>query len=265
MKTIAALIDFTEGCKIALQQAAIIAEKAGAEMHAVYILNDASKASEMEEKVLQFAKSVAGMPANIKATIGTGDLLEGAAKAIRHLDPFLVVVGTHGIKGLKQHLFGAHILKLVQAIPYPCVVVQENTKVNTNGFNSVLFPVGSHPHYHIKIEQAKRVADVFNSEIVQYEIEKSTGVDDVVRNNSKKAKEFFSNHFTRYKSVIEDPNVVSVGYSRQTLKYAAAHQSDLIVLMADVPASEAFYGKADKENFLTNEFGIPVLCCNDED
>jgi len=36
-----------------------------------------------------------------------------------------------------QHLFGAHILKLVQAIPYPSIVLQENNKTDLVNIKSI--------------------------------------------------------------------------------------------------------------------------------
>jgi nucleotide-binding universal stress UspA family protein len=262
MKKIAAFIDFTEGCKIALSQAAVMAHKTQAEMYVVYIMNDDSDPAAKQIEMLDFAKQLPNMPNNMIAVAGHGDLLEGAKQVLRHIDPDFVVVGTHGIKGMMQHLFGAHILKLVQAIPYPCIVVQENTVVNPDGFSSILFPVGSHPAYDVKIAQASKLAKIFDSEVVQYEIDKSTGVDDMIKRNSRDSKAFFEANHTKYRFVLEDATVMSVGYSRQTIKFANDNHMGIIALMSDVPATEAFYGKADKENFLTNPSGIPVLCCN---
>lgn len=263
MNKIAAFIDFTEGCKIALSQAAVIANKTGADMYVVYVMIHGGDAAETEKQMRDFSASVPGLPDNIKYTTGSGELLEGAAKVLRQINPDLVVVGTHGIKGIVQHLFGAHILKLVQAIPFPCIVVQENTVVKPDGFRKVLFPVGSHPRYDIKIAQTAEVAGIFGSEIIQYEIDKSIGIDEIVKKNSDTSRDFFENHPLNFSFVMEDANVVSVGFSRQTLKYAAEHGCDLISQMSDVPANEVIFGKADKENFLTNEHGIPVLCCNE--
>jgi nucleotide-binding universal stress UspA family protein len=263
MKRIAAFIDFTDGCKIALAQAAVLCKQTGAQMFAVHIVGEGVDIEQKKREVQAFTDGVPNMPSNLEAVVGTGDLPDGARHVLRHISPDCVVVGTHGIKGIKQHLFGAHILKLVQAIPYPCIVVQENTVVNPQGFGTILFPVGSHPNYDVKIAQTSSIARIFNSEIVQYEIDKSTGVEEMVQRNSRDAREYFTNQHVNYRYVLEDATVVSVGFSRQTLKFAAQNQIDLIAQMSDVPPTEAFYGLADKENFLTNEAGIPILCCNE--
>lgn len=263
MKRIVAFIDFTEGCKVALSQASVIARTTGAEIYLLYVMRHDEDEEAKKKELLDFAHSVPGMPENMYTRIGTGELLDGAVAALRRIDPDLVVIGTHGIKGIKQHLFGAYILKLVQSIPYPSLVVQENTVVNPGGFAKILFPVGPGANYQMKIDQTANIARVFHSKIIHYQIDKSTGSDDLIRKNSHAARDYFEANGFAYDSVIEEPTVVSVGYSRQTLKYAEENQMDLLAVMAAVPTNEAFYGKADKENLLTNELGIPVLCCND--
>lgn len=263
MKKIAALIDFTEGCKIALAQAGVIARISGAELTVIYVMTEGGDKAAKEAEIAEFAGKIPGMPDTIVSMAGSGDLLTAAAQCLYKAESELVVVGTHGIHGIKQHLFGAHILKLVQAIKLPCLVVQENTRVNPEGIKSILFPVGSDPKYDMKIKQTSDVAKIFNAEIVQYEIEKSVGNETMLQRNSRDAREYFENNGFRYRSVIEEATVMSVGFSRQTLKYASENQIGLIAQLSEVPATVAYYGKADKENFLTNEFGIPILCCND--
>jgi nucleotide-binding universal stress UspA family protein len=263
MKKIAAFIDFTEGCKIALQQANAIAKAANAEIYAVYIMTESGDVTAQEDALRSFALSVPGIPANIQVAVGTGELLEGAAHTLKRIDPDLVVVGTHGIKGIVQHLFGAHILKLVEAIPFPCIVVQENTRVRENGWDKILFPVGSHPGYRLKTEQTAALAKVFHAQIIQYEIEKSPDVDEMQKENTKLAREYFNEHQIPFTYIVEEATVLSVGYSRQELKYASENNIGLISVMAEIAPNDISYGKADMETLLTNEFGIPILCCNE--
>ena len=58
----------------------------------------------------------------------------------------------------------------------------------------------------------------------------------------------------------EDQNVYSLGYAKQTLKYAQSVGADLICTMS-VPSKEYYYfADSDKENLLLNEYHIPILC-----
>jgi nucleotide-binding universal stress UspA family protein len=261
MKRIAAFVDFTEGCKIALKQAAVVAKATGAELYAVYILTGDDNTAAKEEELWTFTQTVPGLE-NIKVQVGTGDLLDGAAQTLRFIHPDLVVVGTHGIKGIKQHLFGAHILKLVEAIPFPSIVVQENTVVRESGFKHILFPVSAHPEFQVQSEQTAKIAAIFQSEIVQYEIAKGPAMDDTRLENTRQATAYLESHQIRSQYVLEEATVVSVGNSRQALKYAAENNMDLISSMAEVAPNDISLGRPDMENLLTNPQGIPILCCH---
>lgn len=51
--------------------------------------------------------------------------------------------------------------------------------------------------------------------------------------------------------------------ARQTIRYAQATKAGIISIMS-VPTREHYYfAQADKEEMLTNEFRIPVLCSSD--
>jgi hypothetical protein len=63
--------------------------------------------------------------------------------------------------------------------------------------------------------------------------------------------------------VIDELKVISAGFSRQTMEYASDNHIQLISLMASVSKLDTLYGVGDKENFLVNPNGIPILCCMD--
>ncbi len=261
MKRIAVLLDFTEGCEIALKQAQSIANLTGADLYALNIVADENQKAETIEKIKTFVQRVTGNT-NAIAQADAGDLFFAAPRLLQQIDPDLVVVGTHGIHGIRQKLFGAHILKLIQAIPYPSLVVQENT----NGIEfpaKILFPIGPHADYHKKISQTLALAKATNSEVVVYEIEKPGVVlSEQHIANRKAAIEAFENENIRFSRVVEEANTASLGYSRQTIKYAEATNIDIITILAQIPHNDIYMGVADKETLLTNESGIPVLACN---
>lgn len=263
MNRIVVLIDFTEGCKVAIEQAKVIAKYANAKIVALHFVTKNDNLNEVEKDLSLFTSNTMGEETNFETIISAGELMHNAAAELVRIDPMLVVVGTHGVKGIKQNLFGAHILKLVQSIPFPCLVVQENTKVNTLGIKKILFPVGPHKSYAIKTAQTAMMAGIFDADIVQYEIERPLiAPDPELLKNMKDAKEFFQTSNNRFSEVKEDSKVISVGYARQTINYAEENKFDIISLMSDVPMEDAYIGRTDKENFLTNAAGIPVLCCN---
>ncbi|HOZ90093.1 MAG TPA: universal stress protein [Bacteroidia bacterium] len=264
MQKICVFIDFTDGCKIALKQASVLAQKNNATICLLHIVDAADEIEKTKVHLLKFAKSTLGHSVLMEAYAGLGNLMDGAPAQLRKINPDLVIIGTHGIKGIKQKFLGADILKLVKVIEYPCIVVQENTTVKETGFAKILFPVGPHHDFLVKIKQTAKFAKTFDCLVVIYEIAKE-GFDlgGMVGKNSNLAKAHFVENNVSYISVTEEMTVFSAGNSRQTLNYADKNSFDLISMMATISQNEILFGSTDKENLLVNSFGIPILCCNE--
>jgi hypothetical protein len=264
MQKICVFIDFTDGCKIALKQASVLAEKSNATICLLNIVDAQDEVEKTKVQLLKFAKTILGHSVLMEAYAGVGNLMDGAPVQVRKINPDLVIIGTHGIKGIKQKFLGADILKLIKVIEYPCIVVQENTEVNPNGFSKILFPVGPHNNFIVKIKQTAKFAKLFGCSIAIYEIAKE-GFDlgGLVGKNSNLAKAHFAENNISYTNVTEEMTVFSAGNSRQTLNYADKNNFDLISMMSTISQNEILLGATDKENLLVNNFGIPILCCNE--
>lgn len=262
MKSIAVLIDFTDGSKTALTQAAALAKKINAKIIGLHIVSAQNKVADATVQLNQFLQEFAGGIVT-ESQVSIGSLNTAVHDGLKKIDPDLVVVCTHGVKGMFQTLFGAHILKLVQSIPYPCIVIHEKSNVDLANTKKILFPLGPHPDFMTKIKQVSAFAKALNAAVVIYEIDRPAGEYDVLlAKNMELAKSYFEEQGVPYSKVLEEVKVFSVGFSRQTIDYASQNDISIIGLMATVSQNEELFGLGDKENFLVNEQGISVLSCN---
>lgn len=177
----------------------------------------------------------------------------------------MMVIATHGVRGLRQKLLGADILKLIRSVPIPVLVVQKGTRLQREGFKNILFPVGGHASFNRKTEATIRLAKLFGSEVQVYSIEKP-GFEhtDQLKKNIEEAMSAFEKNGVKYERVNESQSVYSVGYAKQTLQYAERNGSDLIAIVS-VPTEEFYYfADSDKETLLTNSLNVPVLCTSDK-
>lgn len=262
MKNIAVLIDFTEGSKTALTQAVAVAKKAKGSLFGIHIVSSQDKVKQAETELDDFLKSNAP-EVEIKPVIGIGGLNSATNSALQKTQAELVFICTHGIKGMFQQLFGAHILKLVQAINCPCIVISEHTRVDLSQTKTILFPIGPHPEYIIKVKQTANLAKLLGASLIIYKIDRGgADADQILNKNIELAESYFNEHQIPYTKVIEELQQFSAGFSRQTMEYAVQHNIPLMSLMATVSEYDALYGYVDKENFLVNNQGISVLTCN---
>jgi hypothetical protein len=263
MKNIAVLIDFTEGSIAALKQGAALAHKTNSTLYGVHVVSSAGKVEGAHKQLLAFMGMHVQNGVATEAVVSEGTLTGGTQEALKKIMPDLVIICTHGIKGMFQHLFGAQILKLVQALSYPCIVIQENTQAEIANTQKVLFPLGPHPDFMVKIKQTTAFMKALNAAAVIYEIDRPGGdYENLLSKNLEQAKAYFDEHGIAYTRILEEVKVISVGYSRQTIDYASANGVSIIALMATVSNNEELFGVGDKENFLVNEQGVSILTCN---
>lgn len=263
MKKIAILIDFSEGSVTALKQAVGFAHKTGADLYCVHVVSTPDKSKQAELELTDFIANNVDSSLTIESIISVGDLFTATQTALKRIHPDLVFVCTHGVKGMFQHLFGAHILKLVQDIKYPCIVVREKAELDISNLKNILLPIDSNPDFILKIKQTAALALALNLTIILYEIDRpGNEFQDIINQNSENAEQYFTTQNIPFTKVMEDTKVMSVGFSRQTINYALANQISLISLMASISKNEILFGAGDKESFLVNEQGVSILICN---
>lgn len=259
---IAVLVDFTDGSSSALKQADQLARKTGASITAVHVVGKNEQIEQAGKELKGFVAGHFDSPYEVKTEVVAGDLNEAVPAVMKRIEPDLVIVCSHGIKGIAQHLFGSRILHLAEVMRFPMIIIHENIKVNLSEAKSILFPIGPHDEFDIKIRQTAALAKVLGATIVMYEIETpGAASSDQLEANKAAAKKYFSEAGVASKYVLDEMKMLSAGFSRQTLAYAVENQASMISLMATVSKNDIRFGSGDKENLVNNPNGVPVLLC----
>jgi nucleotide-binding universal stress UspA family protein len=254
--------DLTNAAKQAIRQATAIARKTNSSITLLHVMDN--KSSSMEE-VQQALDIEAGnirkdTGVNCDVLIQEGNLFDMISYVACEKEYDLMVIGTHGIRGIKQMLFGANILKLVVQIPVPVLVVQEESPL-IESFHKVVLPVSSHETFRSAVEAILLFAGIYDLEVHLYSIHKAGFVwSDQMLKNIEEATQQFQAEGVRMIRVKEEQQVYSMGYAKQTVIYAQSVGADAL-WMISVPTEENYYfAQSDKETMLLNDFHIPVLC-----
>lgn len=265
MKKIATLIDFTPTCEKSVEYSAAIAEKAGAELILVHIASD-EKGNDGDQITHELEKYTSKIGANIsvRCFVDFGSFYHVVPTTMLKLEVDMVIVGTHGKKGLKQNLFGANILKLVKSLDVPCLVIQDESVFNENTFKKLLFPIAPHEHFEVKYRQVGSIAKLFDSEVCIFAIQKDIrGFSEMNQKNLLRTKKYFDENNIKYKEVKQVQTTYSVGYAKDILKFASENNIGTLCIMSKVSKDNFYFGNIDKENILINQAAIPVFCAND--
>jgi len=137
IKKIAVPIDFTDVAPFIAKYAKEFAKKLDAEIVLIYILEDlsayeglyvdAKTLTELEGKLIEgartsmeeFVKEHFSDYSKVKTLIEKGDVVEGIIEAAKKEGADLIIIGTHGRKGLDKILFGSVAEGVIKNSPIP--------------------------------------------------------------------------------------------------------------------------------------------------
>lgn len=263
-KKILVPLDFTELSDKVIEQAAFLSNTSGLAMVLLHIADRSEDLASVKEKFANKAIQ-ASVKYNVtcESKVREGSIFKEIQAEAEENDYQLVVIGTHGVRGLKQKLIGADILRIISKIPVPTLVIQ-STSPFRKSFAKIVLPVATHQAYYNILQAVVIIGKLFKSEVHIYSIERP-GFDwpEQLKKNLEKTKEIFDENGIRHIRVNEKQTVLSVGFARQTLQYARKADADMIAMMSVSSDEYHYFAEQDKENLLSNESGIPVLCaCN---
>jgi nucleotide-binding universal stress UspA family protein len=254
--------DLTRAAGQATRQAVEIARRTGSSITLVHVMDHKSASFPEVKNELESEAAIICRDRGIECEIliPEGNLFDTIAYIACEKDYDLMVIGTHGIRGIKQRLLGADILKLVTRIHVPVLVVQEESPL-IESFHKIVLPVSSHDTFRSVLDAILFFAGFYDIEVHFYSIHKAGFIwSDQMLKNIEEATREFEARGVRMVRVKEEQKVYSLGYAKQTDIYAHSVGADAMCMIS-VPTEENYYfAQSDKESMLLNEFRIPVLC-----
>lgn len=251
--------DFRNPSTNALQQAIALGRLTTGSLELLHIAKS-DNPDEGKEQLQSMSETVQrdhGITCN--AIVEVGDIFEDIGRiAEKHHSTFLVV-GTNGIHGIAQQLFGARILKVLRSVPIPAVVVQEGTAVLSK-FEKILVPVDDLDPFDEKVNSVIPFAKWCGAEVMLYAIQHPMKNEAKIRENIQTARKMLSESGINFSETEESPTVFSAGIAKQTLKFAETWGADLIVISACETPTMADINQADCERVLNNDADTAVLC-----
>ena len=172
----------------------------------------------------------------------------------------LMVCATHGLRGLRQSLFGADILKLVRRVELPSLVVQAKSP-EQNDLSVIVMPVAAHQAIDNLLAGVTLLAKAFGSTVHIYQLIRpgESPSHELLANKARMA-EWLTKEGIATKTVEEPSTSFSVGFSWPTIDYAKRVGAGCIAIMSVASDEYRYIADAEKERLLTNDAGIPVLC-----
>ncbi len=262
MKDILCASDLTPASDIALQYALHIANRASSQVTLLHVVgHGASKGPLGEVNMAKLEEQVQreNGTERVRRLLLEGNFIEEIAEESSR-DHALVVLGTHGPRGIRQTLFGADILKLVRKLHAPALVVQETTPTE-NAFDRIVLPVAAHQNVERLMDMVCVLARLHASEVHLYQLMRPNEQpsDHLLENKNNMLHRLRSEN-VRYVEVNEPSTLFSIGFAEPTIRYAERIQAGCIAIMSHASDDHRYIADAEKERMMTNDPGIPILC-----
>ena len=173
--------DFSSFSKVALAHGLVMAQRHRAELHVIYvevlhgeIVSNSTTSSEKAEALrVRIAEDNRDLGDQLKGPaihyVVGHDLAAGPAINTYALeyDIDLIVMGTHGRRGLKHMFLGSVAEEMIRIAPCPVMIVRaHDTSTTTYGdFKNILVPVDFSEHSTAALAHAMEIATLSNAEI----------------------------------------------------------------------------------------------------
>lgn len=190
--------------------------------------------------------------------ISKGSIFKSIAEFANEQEASLVVMGTHGMKGM-QKLTGSWALKVIVKSKIPFIVIQD-PPADQEKYHNIVFPIDFKSETKEKIQMAIFMGKYFDSKI-HLLVGKSTdkGLLKKINTNLNFTIKYFIQNNIEY----EIHKLPKGNMAEQTIEFAQENKADLIVIVTTKNITFADYMLgASEQHLIANSSKIPVCCVN---
>ena len=259
MNKIVVGFDFSSGSAYAVDLTIDIANRWLSDIQLVYVKekkeDEAPIRSEIERRIDGVAHLLKGI--KMHYVLREGNPAEQLAKQAEEDNAALLVVGTHGMSGLKKGLLGRNSYRTVELSPVPVLLIREDFNFRKNLANIVV-PLDSTDDTRQKISQAAIFAKTFGSTIHLLGLftTSTNEVRQTVRNYVGMVQKYLEKNSIKY--TVQYANVER-NITETTLNFALSVDADLIAIMTEQESSLSNLILGSGAQQVISQSTIPVL------
>jgi nucleotide-binding universal stress UspA family protein len=251
--------DFSEVAEYALQHAIKISTHLKNRIQLVHIIKSEKYQEEAEQKLNQDIERLSEeYQIDLDPVILVGNLFHEISDYASENNVSMVVMGTHGIKGM-QKLTGSYALKVIVGSKIPFIVIQA-PPTKKEIFKDVVFPLDYKKEGKQKVNWALFLAKYFDVKIhIITPTIKDKGLQKKTRININFAEKIFDNHGVEY----DFHSIESSHLGEETIDYAKKIDADIVLIMTTSGIGLTDYMLGAKEQYIiANNAKLPVMCVN---
>jgi nucleotide-binding universal stress UspA family protein len=213
--------------------------------------------SRKEEELKELSENIqkdTGVKADVKVLEGTpSDII---CKLAYEENISLIVMGTHGVSGLREFFIGSEAFRVLKNATCPVLTIPGDWQ--KTDFEKVLFPVRLKPGTLDTYFYARPIVEKNNSELFLLGLydQKKDMVEEEILMSINKVKQQLDNDKVVFKSEISQ----SKDFPAKIIEMAKLYEADLIILTANLDHDFKAYFVGPFVQQVVNHSRLPVLC-----
>ena len=251
--------DFSKGSAIAVDLAIDIANRMQLDLRLVYVKEKNEDETPIREEIERRNAGVAHLLQGIKLeyVLRQGNPAEQLAKQAEEDNASLLIVGTHGMSGMKKGLLGRNTYRTVELSPVPVLMIREDFNFN-KALENIVVPIDSSDDTRQKAGQAATFAKAFGSTIhlLGLYTTSSTSIRRVVNNYVSMVERYLEKSEVKY---VTEYIEVKGNVTTDTIEYAEKVNADLIAIMTEQESSLTNLIMGSFAQQMLTQSKIPVL------
>lgn len=267
--------DFSETANLALKHAVEMAKLTDAEIVLLHVVSTfafrvnlpEAEEDEAQSQRLNTAvnRRLQEMSAEITRETGVrvsiemayGRIREEVVKVAEERDADMIVLGTHGVSGLKEFFMGSNAFRIVSDAGCPVLSIQESAK--SVGFRKIAVPIDNSFHSREKLGIAVRMAHTYGAKLLICGL-RSHDHDDENLNAKFRVKMKQVEDFLQERQLeFESTTLFCSNIAKATMDFAVGQGADLIIIMNEQEINSTGFFLGPYAQQVVNHSKIPVL------
>lgn len=255
--------DFSPVSDTAIEHALKLASVTKGEVFVLHVLveNVGSEGAKLKIAKQLETKNVGSV--KVSSMVRIGNFINVIGDAAAEVGAQLIMMGTHGTRGIKQSLLGSDAMKVVSNSEKPFIVVQ-NKGIKDSGYDNIIVPLDMTEDSKQKLDEVADIAKYFNSKIhiiAKHESDKS--LFQKLKNNVRFAKKYYLEKGVDMNITVTEPKS---NFEKEIFKYAKDIDADLIAIINTLNFNilKGIFARRE-DQIISNDAEIPVLIVNPVD
>jgi len=193
----------------------------------------------------------------VNTLISTGRIREEVVRIADEVDADIIIIGTHGVSGLREFFMGSNAFRIVSDASCPVLSVQTSNKKAT--FKSLVVPIDNSFHSREKLGISIRIAKTYDAVLHVAGLRSHDHNDEDLnakfRMKMKQVEDFLKEKEVKYSI----KTLFCTNIAKQTMDYAVEKDADLIVIMNEQEINDTGFFLGPYAQQVVNHSPVPVL------